>query len=93
MTLIHWITQKRVGYAYVHYLDNFFNVYKLNHTCSYIVGTFKQVSHEIGMPISPEKLVGPVQVIEFMGLTIDLVLMVVREPDDKLQDKYFDNYD
>ena len=38
------------------------------------------------MPISLDKSVGPVQVIEFLGLTIDLVLMVVRVPQDKLQD-------
>ena len=86
VTLIHWIAQKRVGYAFVHYLDNFFMVHELNHTCSYIMGTFKQICHDIGMPISPEKSVGSVQVIEFLGLTIDSVLMVVRVPGDKLQD-------
>ena len=84
--LIHWIAQKRARYVFVHYLDNFLTVHKLNQTCGYIMGTFKQVCHEIGMPISPEKLVGPVQVIEFLGLTIDSVLMVVRVTDDKLQD-------
>ena len=70
----------------MNYLDDFFTVHKLNHTCGYIMGTFKQVCYEIGMPISPEKSVGSVQVIEFLGLTIDSVLMVVRVPDDKLQD-------
>ena len=84
--LIHWIAQKRAGYAFVHYLDDFFMVHKLNHTCGYIMGTFKQVCHEIGMPISLDKSIRPVQVIEFMGLTIDSVLMVVRVPDNKLQD-------
>ena len=48
--------------------------------------TFKQVCHEIGMPISLDKSVGPVQVIEFLGLTIDSVLMVVRVLQDKFQD-------
>ena len=50
------------------------------------MGTFKQVCHKIGMPISPEKSVGLVQMIEFLGLTINSVLMVVRVLDDKLQD-------
>ena len=63
VTLIHWIAQKRAGYAFVHYLDDFFTVHKLNHTSGYIMDTFKQVCHEIGVPISLDKLVGPVQVI------------------------------
>ena len=84
--LIHWIAQKRAGYAFVHYLDDFFMVDKLSHTCSYIMGMFKQVCHEVGMPISPDKSVGPVQVIEFLDLTIDSVFMVVQVPQDKLQD-------
>ena len=50
------------------------------------MGTFKPVCHKIGMPISLKNLVGPVQVIEFLGLTIDSVLMVVRVPNDKFQD-------
>ena len=85
-TLIHWIAQKRAGYVFVHYLDDFFPLHKLSHACSYIMGIFKQVCNEIGMPISLDKLVGPVQVIEFLGLTIDSVLMVVRVPGNKLQD-------
>ena len=48
------------------------------------MNTFKQVCHKIGMPFSPDKSVGPVQVIEFLGLTIDSVLMVVWVPQDKL---------
>ena len=62
-TLIHWIAQKRTGLIFMHYLDDFFIVHELNHACSYAMGTFKQVCYKIGMPISPYKLVGPVQVI------------------------------
>ena len=76
-TLIHWIVQKRAGYAFVHYLDDFSMVHKLSPICGYIMGTFKLVCHEIGMSISPDKSIGPVQVIEFLGLTTDSVLMVV----------------
>ena len=46
--------------------------------CSNIMISFKQVCDEIGMPISPEKAVRPVQVIQFLGLTIDTILMVVQ---------------
>ena len=69
--------QKRAGFTFVHYLDDFFMVCKFSYVCGYIIGTFKQVCHEIGMPISLDKSVRPVQVIEFLGITIDSVLMVV----------------
>ena len=50
------------------------------------VVSFKQVCQEIGMPVSPEKAVGLVQVIQFLGLTIDTILMVIKVLDDKRTD-------
>ena len=50
------------------------------------MASFKEVCEEIGMPVLPEKAVGPVQVIQFLGLTIDMVWMVVKVPDDKRAD-------
>ena len=61
--LIHWIAEWRVGCALIHYLDDFFMVNKLAYVCSNIMVSFKQVFDEIGMPVLPEKVVGPVQVI------------------------------
>ena len=46
--------------------------------------SFMQVCQEIGMPVSPDKAIGPVQVIQF--LTIDTVLMVIKVPEDKRAD-------
>ena len=48
--------------------------------------TFHQVCDEIGMPVSPEKVVGPVKVIQFLGLMIDTILMVIQVPEDKRAD-------
>ena len=60
LTLIHWIMERRAGHAMIHYLDDFFTVHKLAYICGNIMGSFKQVCQEIGMPVSPEKAVGPV---------------------------------
>ena len=54
--------------------------------CSSIMDMFKAVCDQIWMPISQDKLVGPVQIIEFLGLTLDLILMVVCVPEYKLGD-------
>ena len=61
-------------------------VHKLAYVCSNIMVSFKQVCDEIGMPISPDKVVWPVQVIQFLGLTIDTILMVVKVLEDKRAD-------
>ena len=50
------------------------------------MSSFKEVCNEIGMPISPEKAVGPVQVIQYLGLTIDTIWMVIKVPEDKRVD-------
>ena len=47
---------------------------------------FKLVCDQIGIPVSPDKSEEPTQVIEFLGLTIDTIEMVVRIPRDKMQD-------
>ena len=85
-TLIHWIAERRVSHALVHYLDDFFMVHHLPYVCGRIMLSFKEVCNKIGMPISPEKAVGPVQVIQFLGLTIDTIGMVIKVPEDKRVD-------
>ena len=84
--LIHWIAEWWAGYALIHYLDDFFTVHKLYYVCQNIMVTFHQVCDEIGMPVSPEKAVGPVKVIQFLGLMIDTILMVIQVPEDKRAD-------
>ena len=54
--------------------------------CSNIMAVFKLAFDQTGMPISPDKLEGPTQVIEFLGLTTDSRQMVARIPRDKIQD-------
>lgn len=43
------------------------------------------VCDEISIPMAPDKAVGPLQMIEILGLLLDTLLMVVRTPEDKLQ--------
>ena len=83
-SLIHWIAEKRAGHKFVHYLDDFFTLHRLNMVCSNIMAVFKLVCTQIGMPVSPDKSEGPTQIIEFLGLTIDMIKMVVRIPKDKM---------
>ena len=85
-SLIHWIAEKIVGHKFVHYLDDFLTVHRLNMVCSNIMSVFKLVCNQIGMQVSPDKSEGLMQIIEFLGLTIDIIQMVVRILKDKMQD-------
>ena len=83
-SLIHWIVEKRAGHKFVHYLDDFSTIHRLKMVCSSIMSVFKLVCDQIGMPMSPDKSEGPTQVIEFLGLMIDTIEMVVRILRDKM---------
>ena len=85
-TLIHWIAEWHTGHLLIHYLDDFFTVHPVCHVCANIMSMFKQVCHQIGMSISPDKSVGPVKIIQFLGLTIDMFGMVIKVPEDKKLD-------
>ena len=41
---------------------------------------------EVGVPMSPNKRVYATQTIEFLGLLIDTLLMIIRVPADKQKD-------
>ena len=85
-SLIHWIAERKAGHKVVQYLDDFSIVHRLESVCGNIRQVFKLVCKQIGMPISPDKSEGPSQVIEFLGLTINIVHVVVRIPKVKMQD-------
>ena len=46
-SLIHWIAEKRAGHKFVHYLDDFFMVHRLNMVCKNIMSMFKLVCAQI----------------------------------------------
>ena len=52
--------------------------------CLFMYNTLTNVCDEVSMPMAPEKVVGLVQVIEFLSLLLDTLLMVVRILLDKL---------
>ena len=48
------------------------------------MNTFSLVCDRLNVPIAKEKSVGPTTVLEYLGLTIDTVNMLVKIPDDKI---------
>ena len=54
--------------------------------CQLAFDTVQSTAQDIGLPLSPEKLVPPTQFIHFLGLGIDTVKWLVVVPEDKRSD-------
>lgn len=89
-TFLHWVVQKLSGLDTLdHYLDDFiFAGASSNNHCSVLMNTFLSVSKELGVPLAENKTTGPTTVINFLGFTIDTILMKVKIPQDKLDRLY-----
>jgi len=49
------------------------------------LGNFISLCHHLGVPLALEKTIGPDTVLQFAGITLNLVRREVRLPDEKLQ--------
>ena len=70
----------------LHYLDDFFTAEILCATCNQNINLIKKVFELLGVPLAPEKVIGPLQIITYLGIEIDSVECVVRLPKGKFDD-------
>ena len=82
-TLLHWIFEQRMSVHFVHYLDDYLWVHKHFLVCLEAGQAVRQVAQQVGLPLAEDKFFGPSQVLDFLGLTIDSICMVVVIPQDK----------
>ncbi|XP_069591473.1 uncharacterized protein [Ranitomeya imitator] len=90
-TFLEWVARKITRLtAITHYLDDFLIVGPAgSDVCSTALAQFKDALAHFGVPLSPEKTIGPVSVITFLGIEIDSVTMEFRLPKEKI-DKLLD---
>ena len=70
----------------VHYLDDFLLCAPAGtRQCVDLLCQFQAMCDELGVPLAPEKTVGPVQSLTYLGLEIDSVSQSVKVPLDKLK--------
>ena len=80
------ISVQRLGTSGVlHILDDFLFIAKTETKCRTDLSNFLRLCGYLGVPIAQEKTVGPSQVIQFAGITLDSVRQEARVPEDKLQ--------
>ena len=85
-TALEWLSVHRLGASSVlHILDDFLFIAKTKDRCEADLGNFVSLCHYLGVPLAPEKTVGPDTVLQFAGITLDSVNGEARLPDEKLQ--------
>ena len=57
----------------LHILDDFLFIAKTKDRCEADLGNFISLCHHLGVPLSPEKTVGPDTVLQFAGIILDSV--------------------
>jgi len=84
-TALEWIAQKNLHIPYIlHLLDDFVIVSPTADSCQHQLDTFLMLCSYLGIPLAPEKTVGPLTTLTLAGIELDTVLMEARLPQEKL---------
>ena len=67
-----------------HYLNDFIMIHRKFEKCLEYMTEMQNMCDRMGAPLSEKKTVGPVHIITFLGLLIDLITQVIQIPKDKV---------
>ncbi|KAM3912164.1 uncharacterized protein RB166_020655 [Leptodactylus fuscus] len=86
-SFLEWVVRYETkSRSIIHYLDDFlFVVPASDSRCQFLLDSFRSLMSHFGVPLSPEKTVGPTTVLSFLGIELDSISMVFRLPGDKLE--------
>ena len=80
-----WILTIVFGIPFiVHYLDNYFLCSSSKQSCQHDMDILESVFSELGVPLAPDKVIGPVTKLTYIGIEIDSVSLTIRLPVDKM---------
>ena len=84
-TLLEWSIKRRLKHvSVIHILDDFLFIAPTKSLCLAALSLFQAICLDIGVPLAPEKTVGPSQTLEFAGIFLDTVDMSASLPQDKV---------
>ncbi|CAJ0947280.1 unnamed protein product [Ranitomeya imitator] len=85
-TFLEWVAREITHLPSItQYLDYLFLVGPANsEVCSQALAQFKDIMAYFGVPLSPEKTIGPISVITFLSIEIDSIAMEFRLPREKI---------
>ena len=82
---LQWILSNRGVGPSLHYLDDFLFVGPPQSSqCRESLQLAVAVCQELGVPLASDKLVGPIQKLQFLGITLDTVNLELHLPAEKL---------
>lgn len=85
-TALQWIAEQKFGCEHmVHVLDDFLFVGRSYQTCLEALLNFLKLCSHLGFPIAEEKTYFPRTTMEFVGITLDSILLQARLPEDKVK--------
>ena len=85
-TAIEWIAQTKLGIpATVHILDDFLFVNSSFSLCQGDLHRFQKMCALLGVPLAPDKTVGPSNCLPFVGIELDTIQSEARLPPDKIR--------
>ena len=80
-----WILTVVFGIPFiVHYLDDYFLCSSSKQSCQHDMDILESVFSELGVPLAPDKVIGPVTKLTYLGIEIDSVSLTIRLPVDKM---------
>ena len=83
-TSLEWIIRRLKNVAVLHILDDFLFIAKSAEECRFALEEFQRVCLELGVPLAPEKTLGPLRAMQFAGIFLDSVDMSASLPMDKI---------
>ena len=86
-TALEWMARYKLKISFIiHLLDDFFLCEPSKAKCQSSLSSFLELCDSLGVPIAPEKTVGPNQVLSFAGIELDSLSSEARLPHNKLQE-------
>lgn len=83
--LLEWVAGQQGVSSLLHYLDDFLTMGAPgSDECQHNLHILIQVCQLLGIPLALEKVVGPITVLDFLGILLDTIRMEARLPDEKL---------
>ena len=85
-TAIEWVAKKHLSMPHlIHILDDYLMAAPTFHQCRINLDRFLSLCAYLGIPMAPEKTVGPENVLAFAGIELDTLRMEARLPLDKTE--------
>lgn len=87
---VEWIAQNKLNIRNIlHLLDDFLLIAPSAELCQGQLDLFLLLCNYLGIPMAPEKTVGPSTTLQFAGIELDSVLMEASEENSKVLSAYF----